>query len=128
MSLAAPHANRQLRVIADLPHCIGQQLKLGLVNVDPAEHREQLLFVMVIHLDFRDPRPACGDMVNDRVGQTDVVRAQGGDDDFHEKSSKQTRTAAKWCNPQRPENPAQWMGNAILFRLQAILPTPRLFG
>ena len=74
-------------MLADLLHRRAQAVELlgGIVPLESnsAQHREQMLFVVVIHLDFRDPSPLSGDVVDDRIGQSDVVRSESGDDDFH---------------------------------------------
>ena len=52
-------------------------------QLDSQEHREELLLVVVVHLDLGNVGPRSGDVVHDRIGQTFVVRPDGGDGDLH---------------------------------------------
>src|SRR5436190_3060042 len=49
--------------------------------MNPDEHGEEGLFVMVVHLDFGDVRSLTRHVVNDRVHQADVVGPNRRDDD-----------------------------------------------
>ena len=87
IAFAAPNTDRQSGQFADLPHRIDERGELFGLRFDTAQHGEQLLFVMVVHLDLRDPGTTPGDVVDDRVGESAVVGAQRGDDDFHKVGS-----------------------------------------
>jgi hypothetical protein len=47
------------------------------------QHGKNPLGIVVIHLDFVDVGPGSGHMMNDRVGQSVIIRTDGGDDDLH---------------------------------------------
>ena len=53
--------------------------------VDAHEHRKKLFRIPVVHLNFMDIRSGPGDVVNNRIGQTFMVRAHGCDGDLHGK-------------------------------------------
>lgn len=86
--IARPCSDRQTLHLANLIHARPQCLDRLVVGgpVHASEHREKLLGVVVVHLDFVDVRPGRCEVVNDRVGQTAIIRADGGDRDVHEQN------------------------------------------
>ena len=61
--------------------CLSVTMPRG--QFDAHEHGEDRFFVVVVHLNLGDVRPFAGDEVNDRIGESDVVGAHGGNDDLH---------------------------------------------
>jgi len=102
--IRAPGANRQSGVLADLPHFLLNlgELDLGIdgrrfIELDPTHHREQRLLVVIVHLNLRYPSPTTGQVVDDRISQTCMVRPQCGNDNFHAKvtSNKEQTTSPR---------------------------------
>lgn len=81
--LAAPNPDCQLGVVPNLLHRVHEWGKFLGVDVHAAQHGEDLLLVMVVHLDFSDPRTSAGNMVDDWVCESSVVWPEGRDDNFH---------------------------------------------
>ena len=84
MPVRRPNAHREALQAADFLQLFGQRSVLLVGNVDPQQHGEQAMFVMVIHLDFGDIGPLPRHMVNDGVGQPPIVGAHGGDHNLHD--------------------------------------------
>ncbi len=62
--------------VAQLGRSLARQL-------DPQQHGEQALLVVIVHLDLGDVRPLPRHVMNDRVGQAAIVGSDGGDGDLH---------------------------------------------
>jgi hypothetical protein len=58
-------------------------MELRLIQMQPTHHREYGRFVVVIHLDLRDVGTSASDIVNNRVGQSNIVWANSCDNYFH---------------------------------------------
>ena len=69
--------------LRDFVHRRAQLVVLRRVQLDPREHREHGLFVVVEHLDFGDVRAHPGHGMDDRIGQAAIIGPNGGDDDLH---------------------------------------------
>ena len=99
MFVAGPGSNGQTFEAADfvhLPakfgHAVGRRRP-----IEPEQHREEPLRVMVVHLDFVDVRSGGRHVVDDGIGQTAVVWPDCSDHDLHgvRLHSTKNRTARK---------------------------------
>lgn len=79
----APYTDLQSFVFADELHGLREGFVLISGQVQSAHHGEDGRFVMVIHLDFGDVCAATRHIMNDRIGESNVVGTDGGNDDFH---------------------------------------------
>ena len=100
--LRRPGANRELRPLRHVGHRLAQLVEARGVEVDPREHREDALLVVVVHLDFGDVRAHAGHGMDDRIGQSAIIGADGGDDDLHGRRMQEVGVQGSRSDLSRP--------------------------